>query len=231
MNPELLRAESLAGPGFSGTYFQLAPGQWLRLADGPHHAGSALVDALFGIGPVRAGEVFWSGVPISSRTGAQRLDIAARAAFVHPRGGLLLNLRVWENILLPIKHRQARFHLDELEAEILATFAGAGISETHASRILGARTDDLAPHEILFALLIRAYCEKPALIICETAFDALPRHALDTAARLLEATAARCPGLALLTIGDTTPTLDRMALPAWPTPETRTWKSSSWPAT
>ena len=159
------------------------------------------------------------------------LEIAARTSFVHPRGGLLLNLRIWENLILPLNHHRHPTDLDALEAEIIDVFAMADISETDASRILNSRTDDLAPYEILFALLIRAHCEKPAFIICESAFDGLPKHALESAIRILEHTATQCPELALLTIGDASSTLDHMAINAWPNPETRNWKTSSWLAT
>ena len=66
MTPALLHVDSLAGPGFSETSFQLAPGQWLRLANGPRQANTALVDAIFGIGPTHGGEVFWNGVDVST---------------------------------------------------------------------------------------------------------------------------------------------------------------------
>lgn len=231
MTPELLRVESLAGPGFSETSFQLAPGQWLRLSDGPRQASSALVDAIYGIGPAYEGEVFWSDVPISTSSETDLLEIAARTSFVHPRSGLLVNLRVWENLILPLKHHHRQIDLDALETEIIDTFAIAGIGEADAARILNARTDDLTPSEILFALLIRAHCEKPALIVCESAFNGLTKHALESAIRILEHTAAQCPGLALLTIGDPITTLDPMAINTWPNPETRTWKASSWLAT
>jgi ABC-type transporter Mla maintaining outer membrane lipid asymmetry ATPase subunit MlaF len=231
MTPDLLRAESLAGTGFSGTSFRIAPGQWLRLADGPRETVAALVDVLFGLAPAVEGEVFWEGAAISTCSESDRLAIAARTAFVHPRGGLLLNLRVWENIVLPLRHHRRQIDTDALEAEILAAFAAAGIDEPAASRILAARTDDLAPHEILLTLLLRAFCMKPALIICEAAFDGLPAHARDTASRLLDHTAACCPGLALLTIGDSPATLANLQPTAWPAPETLTWNPPSWLAT
>lgn len=231
MTPDLLRAESLAGPGFSGTSFRIAPGEWLRLAEGPRETVAALVDVIFGLAPAVEGEVFWDGTAISTCSEGARLDIAARTAFVHPRGGLLLNLRVWENIVLPLRHHRRQIDTDALEAEILAAIAAAGIDESAASRILTARTDDLAPHETLLALLLRALCAKPALLICEAAFDGLPGHAREAAARLLDHTAAYCPGLALLTIGDSSSALASLKPATWPAPKTLTWNPPSWLAT
>jgi ABC-type transporter Mla maintaining outer membrane lipid asymmetry ATPase subunit MlaF len=231
MNSDLLRAESLAGPGFSGTSFRIAPGQWLRLADGPRETVAALVDILFGLAHADDGEVFWDDDAISNISETGRLQIATRTAFVHPRGGLLLNLRVWENVLLPLRHHHSQIDIESVETEILTALAAAGIGEVAASRILAARTDDLAPHETLLALLLRAHCAKPALIICEAAFDGLPGHAREAAARLLDHTAARCPGLALLTIGDSAATLAGLQPTAWPAPETLHWNPPSWHAT
>jgi len=231
MNAELLRVESLAGPGFSGTSFGITPGGWLRLADGPHETCEALVDILFGLSPAHDGRVLWDGVDVAELSESGQLDLAARIGFVHSRGGLLLNLRVWENLMLPLQHHQGRIDREALEAEILEAFAAAGIGESSAARILASRTDDLPSHEILLALLMRACCTRPALIICEAAFDGMPRHACVAAMRLLDHTAARCPGLALLTIGDSTAPLVNLTSAAWPEPETLNWNPPSWHAT
>jgi ABC-type branched-subunit amino acid transport system ATPase component len=228
MNVEILNVDSLAGPGFSGTCFSVRTGGWVRLAGGPREVCGALVDAIYGIGPCHEGAVLWNGRPLSALGEAGLLALADGMAYVHTGGGLLLNLRIWENLLLPLSHRGTSFNEDELEKEILAAYAIAGFPEADAARILQGRTDDLNTTEIAVTLLVRAHLVRPAMLVCEALFDSLPGDGQHALALLLDWMAERQPGLALLTIGDSRLTLSRMALSAWPEFETLTWKEKSW---
>lgn len=228
MKPRTLSAVDLSAPGFSEVSFHLRPAQWLRLSGGPHDACGSLVDAIFGLGPIHGGDVAWDETPISICDESQLLDLATRTAFVHHRGGLLLNLRIWENLLLPLVHHDQAPDIDALETEILEAFATAGIGEAGASHILHARTDDLSSHEILIALLIRAHLMRPAILISESIFDGLPHDSFAAITGLLDFIAARNPGLSLFTIGDAPAALARITPAAWPDPETLNWKENSW---
>lgn len=228
MNPEILRTDSLACPGIAEISFAVKPGDWLRLAGGPQDAGRALVDDIFGLGPLLSPAVFWEGNAVSTLNQSERLRLPMKAAYAHPEGAFLLNLRIWENLLLPLRHHRIHFDTEAIEAEILAAFQSAAISGTEAARILQGRTDDLSDPEIAVCILIRAHLMRPALIVGERLFGGLNSEGIESLSSLLTWMHSQNPALALLTIGDSPATLARIKLSPWPEPTTLNWKETSW---
>lgn len=228
MNPELLRADSLACPDFTELSFAVNPGDWLRLAGGPQNAARALVDEIYGLSPLPSPAVLWNGRALPSLDKTERLQLPVKAAYAHPEGAFLLNLRIWENLLLPLRHHRIPFDTDAIEAEILDAFRSAGIAETEAARILQGRTDDLSDPEIAICILIRAHLMRPALIVGERVFGGLHTEGLGALSSLLAWMHSQNPTFALLTIGDPPATLAHFKLPPWPEPTTLLWKETSW---
>ena len=228
MNPELLHVDSLACPAFGEFSFTVSRGEWLRLAAGPQKACRALVDEIYGLNPQPSPSVLWWGKALAESDGNDRLRIAARAACTDREGAFLLNLRIWENLLLPLRHHHMPFDTDSTETEILAAFESAGITAADAGRILQGRTDDLSDHEIAICILIRAHLTHPELIVGERLFDGINAEGLDALASLITWIESQNPGLALLTIGDPPATLTHLNLSPWPQPTTLRWKETSW---
>lgn len=228
MNPEILRVDSLDVPGFANLSFAVRPGDWLRLAGGPQDAARAAVDELYGLGPQLSPAVFWNGTALSDMGKAELLQLPAKAAYAHAEGALLLNLRIWENLLLPLRHHDIPFDTDAIEAEILAGLQSADIPDTRAARILQGRTDDLSKFEIVYCILIRAHLLRPALIIGENLFDGIHGERLEALSSLLAWMRSQNPSLALLTIGDPPRSLSHISLTSWPEPSTLNWKETTW---
>lgn len=228
MNPEILRADSINCSEFSELSFTVNPGDWLRLAGGTQSTDRSLVDEIFGLGPQLSPSIFWNGDALSSLSEAERLQLTMKAAYAHPDGAFLLNLRIWENLLLPLRHHRIPFETDAMESEILTAFQSAGIAETQAVRILQGRTDDLSDPEIAICVLIRAHLTRPTLIVSERLFSGMHSEGLDALSALLTWIHSQNPMLALLTIGDSAATLARIQLPPWPEPTTLNWKQTSW---
>lgn len=228
MKSPILHVEALESHAFTGVSFLLAPDAWLRLAGGPQTACEAFVDTILGINAAAAGDVIWHGISLTQMSESECFDIAGRHACVHQRGGLILNLRVWENLLLPLQHHQKKFDIDDVETRIITAYSKAGIPQEEAARILQSRSDDLTQHEVILSQLIRADLLNPLILVCQNLFDSLPARTLQATCDLLGWIALQNPGLALLTVGDSPATLANMDLDPWPAPQTITWNETSW---
>lgn len=228
MNSEILRTDSLFVPGFAELSLTVKSGTWSRLAGGSQQAARALVDEIYGLGPQISPAVFWNGAALSSMREKERLQLPTMAAYAHPEGAFLLNLRIWENLLLPLRHHGIPFEIDTIESEILAALQSAHIPESQTARILQGRTDDLSDPEIVICTLIRAYLVRPSLIVAENIFDGIHGEGLDAICSLLTWMRTQNPDLSLLTIGDSIGSLAHLTLSAWPEPITQTWKEISW---
>jgi ABC-type transporter Mla maintaining outer membrane lipid asymmetry ATPase subunit MlaF len=228
MSPELLHVDALACPAFGELSFTVGRGEWIRLAGGSQKACRALVDEIYGLSPEPSHSVLWWGKALTESDEEGRLSIAAKVSCADREGAFLLNLRIWENLLLPLRHHHIPLDTDCTETEILAAFESAGITEADAGRILQGRTDDLSDLEIAVCILIRAHLTHPELIVGERLFDGINPDGLDALASLITWIASRNPGLALLTIGDPSATLSRLNLSPWPHPKNLKWKETSW---
>ena len=105
----------------------------------------------------------------------ERLVELPIAAVVPADGGLIGNLRVWENLVLPVAyHGSPRY--DELErhaAEILAAF---GVSGERFEALCTAHPDHLDRFERRLFAFVRAMLTKPRLMVYDSLFDGLTRE-------------------------------------------------------
>ncbi len=219
MSGERLIVRNWSGPGFGPLDFSLSDGSFVWLEGGRPTTAVAAVDCLCGLQESTAGEVRWFGRDLAALGESGRLDLAKQIAHVRVDGGLLANLRVWENVVLPVRQRFSTSEVDDLEAEILAAFAACGRDEERAGRLLQERVEELSDGEQVLVMLVRGHLNRPEVVLCERAFGGLPDEELDECRRLLDWMATQHPGLALLVIGDEAPPDGRFGLSAWGDPE------------
>jgi predicted ABC-type transport system involved in lysophospholipase L1 biosynthesis ATPase subunit len=110
-----------------------------------------------------------------------RLGEAAPTAIVAARGGLVGNLKVWENLVLPIAYRgEAR--LEELEARAEALFRELGVLRERFAELCALLPDRLSEFERRLAAFVRAMLAEPQIMIYDGLFDGLPRAEIEKAA-------------------------------------------------
>jgi predicted ABC-type transport system involved in lysophospholipase L1 biosynthesis ATPase subunit len=112
----------------------------------------------------------------------RKLRDAAPVAIVAARGGLIGNLKVWENLVLPIAYRgEAR--LDELEARAERLFRELGILRGRFAELCALLPDRLSEFERRLAAFVRAMLAEPEIMVYEGLFDGLTRAEIEKAAR------------------------------------------------
>jgi predicted ABC-type transport system involved in lysophospholipase L1 biosynthesis ATPase subunit len=111
----------------------------------------------------------------------RKLGEAAPVAIVAARGGLVGNLKLWENLVLPIAYRgEAR--LDELEARAESLFRELGVLRGRFAELCALLPDRLSEFERRLAAFVRAMLAEPEIMVYDGLFDGLTRAETEKAA-------------------------------------------------
>lgn len=158
-----------------------------------------LLDVSTGLLPSSPGEITWFGRNFSGMEDAKILRLLRRITVLTRDGGLMENLNIAENILLPWLHRR-------LGSEAAGMSALNDLMENSpAGRHLGREALYKLPHQIGFgdralAGVLRAHLLQPeAIIACDVMFS-LERNARSNLEESLASLRSACPGAAWLFI-------------------------------
>jgi ABC-type branched-subunit amino acid transport system ATPase component len=115
------------------------------------------------------------------------------AELVPRSGGLLTNLSVLENVVLPAVYywRVARGQLAE---RVYRDFDACGIAPAEAEKLCGSAVFGLTLFERRLAALVRALIMRPALLVLERAFEGLTSQDMQRVARFPEYYHRSVPG-------------------------------------
>lgn len=123
-----------------------------------------------------AGHVYHAIVesPTVRRTLIEQLVDTALAAIVPVDGGLIGNLKVWENLVLPSAyHRNAKS--SELEPHATRLFAEFGITGAAFEALCTTLPDHLGRFERRLCAFVRALLTEPRIIVYDSLFEGLSR--------------------------------------------------------
>lgn len=158
-----------------------------------------LLDAVTGMSPALPGEIAWFGHDLAVADDVQILRLLRRITVLTRDGGLMENLNITENILLPYLHRRRGSETEAMSS--LHTL----MEGSPAGRHLGKSALYKLPHELPFgkrvlAGVLRAHLLLPeAVVACDVMFSLDPvarEHLEESLAGLRSA----CPGAAWLFI-------------------------------
>lgn len=108
------------------------------------------------------------------RTIVNRLDASGLAAIVPASGRLIANLRVWENMVLPLAYRGGTA-TDELEARASALFAELGYSPAQVQSLASRLPDQIGTMERRLVAFVRAMLAEPEVLVLDSVADGLAR--------------------------------------------------------
>ncbi len=186
----LLRLDQVARGSLAPVSFSLAAGETVKVIAESRDLADELIGILCGQLLPTAGRLELFGVDVATMAEATRLGLHARIGFVPEDGGLISNLKAWENLILPVTfHREAT--PGELEGKVSALAKRLGIPAAALTSMLGKLPDRLTLAERRQVALMRAALMKPSLFIHDHLHAGLDRAAgeamLKTAAEVSEA--------------------------------------------
>lgn len=160
----VLSLENVSVGPLRGLSLALSAGQTARLTVASHDAKSALFALLAGHRVPEAGRVRLFGEELYALPDEARVPLYQRAGFVPEQGGLISNLKAWENLLLPAAYHQG---LDALaaEARVVALWREVDPDRTDLREVMGKLPDRLTAFERRVVALIRALLPQPDLLV------------------------------------------------------------------
>ena len=105
----------------------------------------------------------------------ERLVDTGLAAIVPADGGLIGNLKVWENLVLPAAYHGTP-HYRELEERAARLFADSGVTGERFEQLCMMLPDHLSRFERRLCAFVRAMLTEPRIMVYDSLFDGLSRE-------------------------------------------------------
>lgn len=153
----------IAGVPWKGGELTLAiqPGETVMLLVESDPEGTALLRLLLGLTPPDRGRIALLGEELGELSERELLQLRSRVGVVQAGGGLISNLRLWENVGLALDYHRAPTR-EDLEAAVLAALQRVGYGGSPTVRI-----SELSLFERKQALLARALLMQPEILLCD----------------------------------------------------------------
>ena len=159
--------------------------------------GMAFVDAMMGLKAPMEGRVELLGTLLYELPESARLSLLARTC--HVGGGLVSNLKVWENLALP-----ALFHhlisAEEVERRLVAAMEQIQNKDDWLQNRLKALPDTLSTYSRRMVGLLRCAIQRPQLIVAEFLLDDLEEGPVDKLVKMLVWLKSQAPDMAVLLV-------------------------------
>lgn len=182
----MLVLEHVSHGSLSDLNLRLEPGESAQIVVASGELKNELRALLLGWETPRQGSVRLFGEALAALTEDAQLALYRRVGVVPENGGLISNLKTWENILLPADYHQGRT-AEAVETEVAELFRHFGYTDEAIESLMGRLPDGLSLIEKRLAALARARLMNPDILIYDYLFAGLPR---ETTGLLLELTRA-----------------------------------------
>ncbi len=105
------------------------------------------------------------------------------AAVVAANGGLISNLRVWENLILPVQYRNIQLG-GKLEDNVVDLFEKCGVRDEQSfTKLMFKLPDQLSLYEKRLVSFVRAMLIMPELMVYDSLHEGLSRREMEKTAR------------------------------------------------
>ena len=143
-----------------------------------------LFGLLAGLQRPEAGKVLFFGEDLFAREENERLALFQRIGVVPAHGGLISNLKAWENLLLPAWYHRG-LTAEQAERPVAEIFDQLEPGEAGLKQRMGELPGQLSVYERRVVALARAMLMEPDILIYDFTFTGLER---DAAQRLMKLT-------------------------------------------
>lgn len=167
----------LAG-GFRGASFALEPGDSCRMLLASKSDLTLFLRLLVGTAHPVEGSVLLFGREAGGLPEHEALALLSRLGLVWPEGGFVSNLKVWENILLPLWYHGER-DAAKREGEVIELLGRVGMEPGRIPAFLGALPGGLPGREQRLLGLVRALMQDAEIMIYAGLFEGMDGRTRD----------------------------------------------------
>lgn len=168
----MIKLEDITTEEFSSVYTDIKEGSLCKVIVNSDHERKILLDTILGIRRPIKGRCVLLGRDIYSISEKEYYNVFKGVGIVWRDGGLISNLKVWENIILPVWYHTGRIK-EETEKRIIEIFNEMGIDTTNLYNYMKTLPGPLPRHEKMFINLLRVMLMEPDLMIYDSILEGL----------------------------------------------------------
>lgn len=180
----MIRFDRVRGETFGEISFELATNATGKIIFDSQEQKKELFGVLTGLRQPRTGNVLLRGAKLHALGEREQLEQYQHIGVVPEDGGLISNLKAWENLVLPVWYHHGQ-SAREVERDVVKIFGRLGQDEDGLRRWMGQLPGRLTLHEKRSVALTRAMLMQPEIMIYDSIFAGLERAA---AQRLMDLT-------------------------------------------
>ena len=165
----MLRFDNISTESIDSTSLYIKAGLVYKIISKSDHSKRILLDTILGIRKPIKGRVFLFAKDIWETPNREALNLLKDLGVVWNYGGLISNLKVWENLVMPACYHSGAMP-EDLEAETLEIYKYLGrdaISSDYMTKLPGP----LPINEKKLIALVREMLMQPRLIIYDALFE------------------------------------------------------------
>lgn len=181
----MIRFDRVRAGSIRDLSFQLGKGASAKILFESQDRKNELFRVLAGLHRPQSGVISVFGDELYTQQEKTRLSCFQHIGVVPEEGGLISNLKAWENLVLPVWYHR-HLGLPEAEQEILKIFSRLDEDEKSLHGWLGSLPDRLALHQKRMVALGRAMLMQPKIMIYDFTFTRLEREAAQRLMRLTQ---------------------------------------------
>lgn len=177
----MIALRNVSANGLRDISFESGPGKAVKIIVDSDDEKNLLLRILTGLQKPDSGEVLLFGKEIYSISEDEYIKLFEKAAVVPGSGGLISNLKVWENITLPIEYHQG-INPQDLEDRIIRLvrrMLGADTDIERIEKLMKQLPGHLSPHEKRLIGVVKAFIADPEIIIYDSIFEGLSTEMQD----------------------------------------------------
>lgn len=214
----LLTLRHLEGPWFKPISLEVEAGKGVLVQCPDAQPLDSFIDIVSGLAPPNAGEVKWFGNDLLGIAEPARHKLRHDVAYSTGSAGLISNLKIWENIVLPLQARglaSSDDEIDRLEERLVEVFGAAGYQQDWIGTNLRESTDRLSDFERIVCGVARCYLAGFRLLVADRLFDGIDNVRAARLSILLDWVATRMPDSGVLLLHHGPPLDGAFGLRTW----------------
>ncbi len=171
-----VQLEKVSTRTFNNLTCRASAGQVVRFMCAVQEQREELWGVMTGASAPQSGRVDLARRDVLALTEQQRLEWLQQVGTVPHDGGLISNLKAWENIVLPVWYHRGTAAA-EIEKTVVTIFQTLGLEDEVLRHLMRRLPDQLSVTERRWVAMVRAMIMEPPIMIYDAPFTGVEREA------------------------------------------------------
>ncbi|MEW6066873.1 MAG: ATP-binding cassette domain-containing protein [Nitrospirota bacterium] len=168
----MIKLVNITNECFDSISFEIGEGSICKIITNSEHDKRILMDTVLALRKPLNGEVFLFNKNIYSLPERELLNIMKNIGMVWRNGGVISNLKIWENITLPVWYHKG-IKPETIEDSVIEIFKQLGKDISELPEYMGKLSGTLPFHEKRLISIVRAMLMDPELMLYDSVLDGL----------------------------------------------------------